>query len=165
VYVRVDAARELAAVPAESVNGLQQDLDALRDKTLLHVDREQVAALRFVRPGASFEVRRESAPTRVGAYAWTLVALRGKRLAPEGSRREALGLDHPALEVTLLAADGKELDRLIVGPERGGKTYARAASNGRLVEIDPATLATLPKTSADAQENPASPAEAKAGAK
>ena len=63
--------------------------------------------------------------------------------------------------MSLASADGKELDRLVASAERGGKTYARAASSPRIVELDGAALGSLPKSADEVEEKPAAK-EAKA---
>ena len=92
---------------------------------------------------------------------WTLSSLEARAFADEsGARLAEHGLDHPALEVTLSGADGRQLDRLLVSATRAGKTFARAASSPRIVEVDAAALDALPKGPDDLEEKPAT-AEAK----
>lgn len=163
LYARVEGSREVATIADGAAKELEQDLGALRDRTLLRFDRDQAAVIRLARGGgAPFEVRREGASARFAGHLWTLSSLRGRALVGEGeAAQRARGLDHPALEVAILAADGKELARLLVSPERAGKTYARSASSPRVLEIDPAPLASLPRSARDDADGP-SPAEVKA---
>jgi hypothetical protein len=94
---------------------------------------------------------------------WTLASLRARAFADESGRALAEhGLDRPAREVALLGPDGKELDRLYLSAERGGKTFARSASSPRIVEIDALALASLPKSAQDLVGRPDSKPEAKA---
>ena len=133
---------------------------------MLRFDRDKVAAVRFTQGDSSFEAKKDAAPGRVASLVWALSSLRAKAFADETGRALARhGLDRPAREVALLGADGKELDHLYVSTERGGKTFARSASSPRIVEIDPASLASLPRSAQDLQEKPLAPAEAKAGRK
>ena len=167
LYARLEGATEMATVPESATTDLEQDLLALRDKSVLRFERDKVAAVRFTQGDSSFEAKKDAAPGRVASLVWALSSLRAKAFADETGRALARhGLDRPAREVALLGADGKELDHLYVSTERGGKTFARSASSPRIVEIDPASLASLPRSAQDLQEEkPLAPAEAKAGRK
>jgi hypothetical protein len=182
LYARLEGAAEIATVAAGSQKDLELDLFTLREKKVLHFDRDAVARVTLKRGDASLEVRREAAADagverwrlaaprdapaqagRVSSLLWTLSSLQARAFADESGKTIAEhGLDHPALEITLAGADGKELDRLLVSAERGGKTYARSASSPRIVEVDAAALASLPKGADEVEEKPA--AEAKAPA-
>ena len=136
---------------------------------MLRFDRDGVASLRFGGAG-SFQVTKDTPGGRLAGLAWTLWSLQAKAFADESGKRLAEhGLAPPAREVAVLDKDGKELDRLALSAEKGGKVYARGASTGRIVEVDPAALATLPKVAADLEEKPApgpeAGPEAKAGTK
>jgi hypothetical protein len=187
LYARVEGASEVAKVAAGSQKDLEQDLFALREKKVLHFDRDAVARVSLERGGAKIEARREPAgdagagaegawkltapreakasPGKLSSLLWTLSSLSAKAFADEsGAKLKEHGLDAPALQVALADKDGKELDRLLVSPQRGGRTYAKAASAPRIVEVDAAALAPLPKGADDLEEKPP-PAEAKAPAK
>ncbi len=166
LHAKLDGADEVATVSEDAAKDLDQDLFALRDKAVLRFDRDQVAAVKVIQGGSSFEGRKDAAPGRVASLLWTLSSLQAKAFADESGRALAEhGLDRPAREVALLSADGKELDHLYVSAERGGKTFARSASSPRIVEIDASALAGLPKTAQDLEEKPEAKPEAKAGRK
>jgi Domain of unknown function (DUF4340) len=134
LHARLDGAREVATVEAGAAKDLEQDLLALRDKTVLRFDREQVAAVRFVSGGSSFDATKEGAPTRLPSALWTLSSLQATAFADE---------------------TGKAL---------AGRTFARAAWSPRIVEIDPAALAPLPKSPEDLRESAPAPPGAAASA-
>jgi hypothetical protein len=102
---------------------------------------------------------------KMDSVLWTLSSLEAKAFADErGASLAAFGLGHPAIEVTLLDREGKELDRLAVSPARGGKTYARGGRSARVDEIEASALASLPRSAQDLAEKAAQPApQAQAG--
>jgi hypothetical protein len=149
-FARVEGAAEVARVAAGVEKDLGPDLFALRDKRVLRFDREAVAAIRFSGGGKAFEAKKDAPGGKVTGVAWTLSALDAKAFSDEtGKKAAAYGLDPAAREVTLLDKDGKELDRLLLSAERGGKVFARSASSPRIVEMDPAALKTLPASEDD----------------
>jgi Domain of unknown function (DUF4340) len=181
LFARVSGSDEVAKVSAGSEKDLEQDLFALREKKVLHFDRDAVARLVIERGAEKIELTREpagdagppeawklvaprAAPASAGkipSLLWTLSTLQAKAFADEsGSKLAAYGLDHPALTVTMSGADGKALDRLLVSAERGGKTYAKAASAPRIVEVDASALASLPDKADALVEKPAVEAKA-----
>jgi hypothetical protein len=162
LYAKIEGARELAVLPDGAAKDLDVDLFALRDKSVMNFDREKVAAAKFTVDGSSFDAKfdakkkkEEEEAGRLASLLWTLSSLKAKAFVDETGRALAEhGLDHPAREVALLDQGGKELDRLLVSADRGGKTFARALSSPRIVEIDPAALASLPKSADELQEKP-----------
>jgi len=153
-------------VPGDVRWSVERGTFDLRDKTVVRFDRQQVATLRFRVGATTFEATRDGAPTRLPGALWTLSSLKATAFADEtGKSMTAHGLDHPAREVALLGKNGKELDRLLVSPERGGKTFAKAASSPRIVEIDPASLASLPRSADDLKETPPPNPQAEAAPK
>jgi hypothetical protein len=149
-FARLEGGAEVARVAPGVEKDLGPDLFALRDRRVLRFDREAVAAIRFSGGGRAFEAKKDAPGGKVTGVAWTLSTLDAKAFVDEtGKRAAALGLDPAAREVTLLDKDGKELDRLLLSAERGGKLFARSASSPRVVEVDPAALKTLPASEAD----------------
>ena len=166
LHAKLEGAAEVAVLAGGAVKDLEQDLFALRDKSVLHFDREKVAAAKFTVGGSAFEARKDSTAGRLAGLLWTLWSLKAKAFVDETGRSLAEhGLDHPARQVALLGADGKELDRLYVSADRGGKTFARSASSPRIVEIDGSALESLPKSAQDLSETPEPKPEAKTGRK
>jgi hypothetical protein len=182
-YARLQGSAEVATVAGDATKDLEVDLFALRDKRVLRFDRDAVAAVRFG-GAAGFEVRKVAAsgstpeawkvvaagapavaPGKMDSLLWTLSSLKAKAFADErGAPPAAFGLDHPALEVTLVDGQGKQLDRLAVSAERGGKTYARGDRAARVDEIEASALAALPRSAQDLEEKAVSPApQAKEG--
>jgi len=185
LYARLAGSAEVATVAGDATKDLEVDLFALRDKRVLRFDRDAVAAVRFG-GAAAFEVREVAAggagpeawkvvaagdpavaPGKMDSVLWTLSSLKAKAFADErGATSAAYGLDHPALEVTLLDREGKELDRLAVSSPRGGRTYARGNRSARIDEIEGSALASLPKSADDLREKAAQPGpRAQAGEK
>ncbi len=167
LYAKIEGARELAVLPDGAAKDLDVDLFALRDKSVMHFDREKVAAAKFTVGSSSFDAKfdaKEKEPGRLASLLWTLSSLEAKAFADETGRTLAEhGLDRPAYELALLDRGGKELDRLLVSADRGGKTFARAFSSPRIVEVDPAALASLPKSADELQGKPPMKAEAASG--
>jgi hypothetical protein len=156
LHARLEGAAEVAALSEGATRDLEQDLFALRDKSVLRFDRDAVAAAKFTVGDSSFDVKKESAAERLASLLWTLSSLKAKTFADETGRKLAEhGLDRPAREVALLGADGKELDHLYLSAERGERTFARSASHPRIVEIESSAVASLPRTAKDiAEEKP-----------
>ena len=166
LYAKLEGTAEVAVLPEGAAKDLEQDLFALRDKSVLRFDQDKVAAAKFTAGDSSFQAKKDSAAGRMASLLWSLSSLKAKAFADETGRALAEhGLDRPAREVALLAADGKELDHLYVSAERAGKTFARSASSPRIVEIDGAALASLPKSAQDLEEKAEVKPEAKAGRK
>jgi hypothetical protein len=167
LHAKLEGSGEVAVLAEGSAKDLGQDLFALRDKSVLHFDRDEVAIARFTVGGSSFEAKKDSAAGRMAGLLWTLWSLKAKAFADESGRALAEhGLDHPAREVALLGKDGKELDHLYVSAGRGGRTFARSASSPRIVEIDGSALESLPRSAQDLAEKPGgSPETAKVGRK
>jgi hypothetical protein len=163
-YARLEGAGEVAKVPEDAARDLDQDLFALRDKKVLRFERDAAATLRFEGAGApAFQVTKDTPGGRLAGLSWTLWSLQARAFADESGKRLAEhGLAPPAREVVVLGQDGKELDRLALSAEKAGKLYARGARAERIVEVDPAAVATLPRSAADLEEKPAPGAEAKA---
>ncbi|HET9596867.1 MAG TPA: DUF4340 domain-containing protein [Anaeromyxobacteraceae bacterium] len=164
-YAKLEEASEVAKVPDDATRDLDQDVFALRDKKVLRFERDAAAALRFEGGGGpAFQVTKDTPGGRLAGLAWTLGSLQASAFADESGKSLAQhGLAPPAREVAVLDKDGKELDRLSLSAEKAGKVYARGARAGRIVQVDAAALATLPRSAADLEEKkPAPGAEAKA---
>ncbi len=175
LFARVGAARELAGVQAAQVKDLDEDLWALRDKSVLTFDRDKVGAVRFESGAGAIEVQQKKPAADGGAEEWTLTAprvaparpwkvsgilyglstLRATRLADEtGKGAAAHGLDKPSQVVTLLGPGGAVLARLQVGKEEGDKAFVRG-DGSRIYEIEKSRLAEIPKTVEDIEDRPA----------
>lgn len=171
LWARVSGNRALAAVPAGEAKGLEVDLWALRDKSMLRFEADRVAALRVERAGQVIEVRR-SAPAPDGGVSseWTMAApqkepvagwkvngllyalegLRASRIADErGTRLAEHGLAPPAAAVTLLGRGGETLGRLEVGAASGDDTFVRGSASPRIAAVATSSLAQIPKSPGD----------------
>jgi hypothetical protein len=147
LYARVGTAREIAGVQAAQVKDLDEDLWALRDKSVLAFDRDKVAAVRFVSGDGTIDVQKKPAgdggaeewtltsprvaparPWKISSILYGLSTLRATRFADEaGKALAAHGLDKPSQVVTLLGADGATLARLEGGRRQGLRAGGRPA--------------------------------------
>jgi hypothetical protein len=90
---------------------------------------------------------------RVTNLLFTLKALRWKEIvSPKGDDAPRYGLDQPALEVSLLKADGSELGALLVGKEAGGMTYVKVRSAPPIYAVESKTLEDLRKAQTEIPE-------------
>lgn len=174
LLARVGSARELASIQAEQVKDLDQDLWALRDKSVLTFDRDKVTAVRFESAGNSFEVQKKAAadggaeewaltspraaparPWKMSGLIFGLSSLKASRPAEEAGKSPAdFGLDRPSQMVTLLGADGSALAKLEVGKEAGDKVYVRGGGP-RIWEVEKSRLSEIPKGVEDLEDKPA----------
>ena len=177
LYARASGARVVAAIPDTALAPLDADPLALRDKSAVAFDQEQVTAVRIERGGTSIELQKHAADG--GLPSWSLTAprvapaqtwkvsgllfgltnLRATLFADEtGKRAAAFGLDRPATVVTVLGAGGETLGRLEVGREEGDKAFVRGSRSPRILEVPAASLSQIPKSPEDLEEKPAVPA-------
>jgi hypothetical protein len=180
-YLRLEGSREVAKVAPAQVADLEQPLLALRDKSALRFEPTQVRAVRFEAGGAAFEVQRgadaggewrlvspRSAPAKgleVNGLLKALSSLKAASFADEtGKRLREHGLAPPARVVVLLGEEGKELGRLEVGAERGERVFARGSASPRILALEKAKLAQLPRSPDQLEDKPAGPATPDAGA-
>lgn len=177
LWARVSGSRSLAAVPEGEAAGLELDLWALRDKSLLRFAEDRVAAVRVERGGEAIEARRGAAAADGGApgewkllfpragpaAAWkvngllyALAGLKAARFADErGMRLAEHGLAPPAAVVTLSGAGGEVLARLEIGLASGEETFVRGSASPRIAALPTSSLAQIPR----APEDLAPPAE------
>jgi hypothetical protein len=174
LYARREGSSLVFAVPASAIAPIDQDAAALRDLRVLRFEQADVEAVRFEpAAGGAVEVHREpakdpgakdgwriTAPRAAAAEAWrvsdVLWALSGLDASsvPEG-RAAGLaesGLAPPRETVVLLGRDGRELGRLLVGREAGGKVRVKSGASPRVLEVDAARLAVLPRSADDLEE-------------
>ncbi|HET8578167.1 MAG TPA: DUF4340 domain-containing protein, partial [Methylomirabilota bacterium] len=152
-------------VRAQALKDLSKTVSDLRDKSIFpafdlkDVKRARVSAggkrLVVERSGESdwklLEPSRGSAREgRVTNVLLTLKALRWKEIvSPKGDDAARYGLDQPALEVSLLKADGGELGSLLVGKEEGGVTYVRLSTTPTIYAVESKSLEDLRKAQAE----------------
>jgi hypothetical protein len=180
---RLRGRREVASLAAGAAADLEQDFLALRDKTVLPFDRDQVKAVRSEAGGAvQWALERKAggggeaaewsltAPRaaraqsgRVSSLLWTLSTLRAARFADEEGKGAAeRGLAPPQRVYVLLGDGGKELGRIEIGKEQGERVFVRGSSSPRISEVEKATLGLLPASADDLEDKP--PAAPKGGA-
>ena len=161
LYARLEGSTEVATLPSGAASGLDLDLFALRDKKVLHFDRDKVAALRFTVNGTSFEATSDPGRVRVSQALAALASLEAKAFEDDGAKAvAAYGLDRPGTEVLLRGPDGGKLDRLALA-ERDGKVYARADSSPRIAQVDPSLLKALPHSADDLKDGSPTPTAVK----
>jgi hypothetical protein len=179
LWARVSGSRALAAVSASEVKGLEVDLWALRDKSVLRFETDRVAAVRVERGGEVIEARRgapsqdggasrewsltspRAAPatgSKVSGLLYALQGLRASRLADErGTQLADHGLAPPASVVTLLGSGGEVLARLEVGKASGEETFVRGSAGPGIVAVTTSSLAQIPRAPEDLAPAPGKP--------
>jgi len=173
-YARLDDG-PIAEVDDKILGDLRKTAADLRDRRVIPFDEAKVAALEFRVGNESFRAERRSGE---GARTWSLVAPKSaaakqwklssalstlKELrfdADAGTPGDDAGLDAPAHEVTVLGEGGAKLATLLVGVEVDGKTWVKSAETGRAGTVDASRIQSLPRSFADAEEEPSPEATA-----
>lgn len=172
-YARSDDSPVVFVVDNGIVKDLDKDAFDLRDKALVHVDREAVRKIVFDGPEGKVEIGREKPPPPDGGFAeeeftvlspkagpakkWkissALYSITGLHAAafdgPVPKDLAKYGLDKPRT-VTLLGDKDKLLARVRFGAEKDGKRYALSDGVAELAQVDKSTVDDLPWTSTDA---------------
>jgi hypothetical protein len=146
-------------VRAQALKDLAKTVADLRDKSIFPAfDLRDVKRARLSAGGKGLLVERsgdsdwktlEPSPGpakegRVTNLLLTLKALRWKEIvSAKGDDAPRYGLDQPALEVSLLKADGSELGALLVGREAGGVTYVRVRTAPTIYAVESKALEDL----------------------
>jgi|GEM_PF-1653828 len=176
-YARLDEG-PIAEVDGKILGTLRKTPADLRDRRVVPFDEAKVAALEFKSGDETFRAERK---TEDGSSTWRLVAPKeGKakqwKLASALSTLKELrfdggaqapgtdaGLDAPARTVTVLGEGGAKLATLLVGAEADGKTWVKSGETDRVGQVDASRIQMLPKSFADAEEEPPAPSAAQAG--
>jgi hypothetical protein len=149
VYARLPTAARVFTVAAWSTSGFEKKPFDLRDRSLLHVKRDQVKALEVTTPEESYALARDGKgewvftrplPTRAGRWSvdgllGVLEGLRMESVASEDARDlRPYGLDAPRYRVSLSLADGTQR-RLEVGGSPAEKQYHAREASSKLVAV------------------------------
>jgi len=147
-FVARGAAGPVFAVPEHLAQGLAKGVDDLRDKTIVSVPRESLAAIAVTRAdGRGFRLEKKDGAWRLadaGAvgtrqplldrFADDARSLRGSEVAAEPADARALGLDRPSLQIAFEGEAGAPLGRIrIAGRDDGGREQHVADADGGAV--------------------------------
>ncbi|MBS2032878.1 MAG: DUF4340 domain-containing protein [Deltaproteobacteria bacterium] len=181
-YAHASSGHAVAQVPLDAHARLHQSMEALEDKTLSHVAREDVAAMQFTTPkgekvllqrkhekddaGADVDTWSVLAPKPGPAKKWkmgqllTLFAnLKGTAVVGQAPADLAkFGLDKPTREASAQDGNGKSLASITFGKEENGKVYAVASGDPRIFAVDVGKANQFPKSGDDVVDEP--PAQA-----
>ena len=148
------------------------DPESLRDKRTLPFARDDVATVTVQGGDRTLAFERKTVD---GAERWSLTApekakaqdatlagllyrlwnLKAKRIVSEkvaAGELAKLGLDHPALRVTLARTDGSPLGTLLFGKVEGDEQYAMAAGSSRVDLVDAGVARDIPLDPASYKE-------------
>ena len=154
VYATLPPAPRVFAIPAYVVSTFEKKPFDLRDRSLLHVKRDQVKTLEVKGPDGAYALARDergewgfTRPLATRAGRWTVDGLLGtlENLRMESVAEEEakdlkrFGLDAPARTVILGLADGSAR-RLEIGGPAGEKKYNAREASSSLVAVIPAAI-------------------------
>jgi hypothetical protein len=161
LYARLPSKPRVFLIPAYLLSSLEKKPFDLRDRSVLHLKREEVQRLDVAGPEGEYTITRAAGgdewtitrPVNTLAGRWgvdgLLGVLEGLRMesvvAEEAKDLKPYGLDKPARVVTLTLKDGGTR-RLEIGKETPDKKYhVRDSSSSRVVLIAPALVEDLAK--------------------
>jgi hypothetical protein len=154
VYAKLPTAARVFTVPSWSATSLEKKPFDLRDRSLLHVKRDEVQTLEVTGPSESFALARGAGgewsftrPLNTRAGRWSvdgvLGALEGLRMesvAAEDARDlKPYGLDTPQWRVALGLNDGTART-LEIGSSPAEKQYHAREASSRLVAVIPGAV-------------------------
>jgi hypothetical protein len=161
----VEGRGPVVLVDGKVLDDLARGTDDLRDKSLLPAfEMGDVKRARLVSSGAALVVERQGETNwqvvepkrggtkerRVADLLLSLKALRWKSIASaKGDDAARFGLDKPALEITLLKADGGEIAGLLVGKSEGPLTYVKLKTSPSVYAVDSSLVGDLRKAPAE----------------
>jgi hypothetical protein len=163
MYAMKPGENRVFLVPAFQETSLAKNTFALRDKRILHFERDKVDTLEINVPGSpAVQVAREGSE-------WTLKApiqTRGDYSAVEGlltrlstapmteiidpNSPQTFGLDSPTAVITVGAGSNRAV--LELGAESDGKLYARDRARQLIFAVDPSVAADVKKTVDDLRD-------------
>jgi hypothetical protein len=161
LYARVPAKPRVFLIPAYMQGSFEKKPFDLRDRSVLHVKRDDIQKLDVAGPEGEYTIARAekgdewtiTRPLSTLAGRWAVDSLLGlleslrmeSVVAEEAKDLKPYGLDKPARMVTLTLKDGSTR-RLEVGKETADKKYhVRDASSSRVVLVAPALVEDLAK--------------------
>jgi hypothetical protein len=149
VYARLPTAARVFTVPAWGITALEKKPFDLRERSLLHVKRDEVKTLEVTTPQESYALARDgrgewvfTRPLATRAGRWSvdgllgvLEGLRMESVASEDARDlKPYGLDAPRYQVVLGLADGTSR-RLDIGSSPADKQHHAREASARLVAV------------------------------
>lgn len=149
VYAKLPTATRVFTIPSWSASALEKKPFDLRDRSLLHVKRDEVKTLEVTGPGQGYALARDAGgewsftrPLQTRAGRWsvdgllgTLEGLRMESVAAEDARDlKPYGLDKPVWRVVLGLADGTSRT-LEVGSSPADKQHHAREGSSRLVAV------------------------------
>lgn len=150
-------------VPAFQETALAKNTFALRDKRILHFDRDKVDSLEIAVPGSpAVQVARDGtewnvkAPVQArGDYSsiealLTRLATASMTEIIDPNSPQSFGLDTPSAVITVAA--GSNRAALELGAESDGKLYARDRVRQLLFAVDPSLATDLKKSAEDLRD-------------
>jgi hypothetical protein len=163
MYAMKAAEKRVFLVPAFQETSLAKTTFALRDKRILHFDRDKIDTVEVTVPGSpAVQLARTGTDWVVKAP----IAARGDYSAVEAlltrlatasmtelidpNSPESFGLESPAAVVTVGA--GSTRASLEVGAERDGKLYARDSARKLIFAVDPSVATDVKKTVEDLRD-------------
>jgi Domain of unknown function (DUF4340) len=160
VYAKRPNEKAVFVIPAFLQGALEKKPFDLRDRDLLHLDREKVKSIEVTGPEGSYTLEKAGKdewaivkPLKSRAGRWPvdtlLGALEGLRMdsvaSEEATDLKPFGLDQPARVVTLTLEDGSHR-RLEIGSATADKKYnAREALSKMVAVVPPAIVDDLAK--------------------
>jgi hypothetical protein len=160
VYAKLPSAARVFAIPAYVLCTFEKKPFDLRDRSVLHVKRDQVKTLEVTGPEGSYALAKDergewvfTKPLATRAGRWTVDGLLGtlenlrmESVAEEDARDlKRFGLDKPVRTVVLGLADGSTRRLEIGGPAGEKKHHAREASSSLVAAIPGAIVDDLAK--------------------
>ena len=163
MYALKPGENRVLLVPAFQETSLAKNTFALRDKRILHFERDKVDSLEIAVPGApTVQVARDGTEWAVKAP----IQARGDYSAVEAlltrlstasmtelvdpNSPQSFGLDSPTAVVTVGA--GSTRAALELGAESDGKLYARDSARQLIVAVDPSLAADVKKSVDDLRD-------------
>jgi hypothetical protein len=163
MYAMKPGERRVFLVPAYQETSLAKNTFTLRDKRMLHFDRDQVDSVEVAVPGAPpVQVARSGtdwtvkAPIQArGDYSAIEALLTRLATAPmteivDPNSPESFGLETPSAVITVGA--GSTRAALELGAERDGKLYARDRARQLIFAVDPSVASDVKKSLDDLRD-------------
>jgi hypothetical protein len=154
IYAKLPAAPRVFTLPAHLEGSFNKKPFDLRDRSVLHVKRDDVRSLEIGGPEGSYRLAKDDsgewafvAPLKTRAGRWSVDGLVGNLeslrmdevAAEEAKDLKPFGLDKPVRTVSLGLGDGTS-KRLEIGSSPKDKSYHARDAAGRLVVVIPGAL-------------------------
>ncbi len=157
LYTLQSGEPQVCAVSPDSLDPFEVDLFALRNKRVLHFDRYNVHGidiqrgkkkLRLFMKDGVWTLPDRTAQVdsgRVNSFLDFLQELSAKAFVePQSRDLSSCGLLSPALSVSLLSKDRKQMATLVVGATKDGRTIGQGDKEDPVVVLDPSVFDRIP---------------------